>query len=108
MDSLIVNIVNRRTTEDNSAVYVGRPTPLGNPFTAQQEGSREVAIAKYKQWLNLQWTTLNRRVTDELKVLAKQLKRDGSITLSCWCAPESCHAEIVGDALIALINKDLV
>lgn len=32
-------------------VYVGRPTPLGNPFQHGRDGSRAEVIARYRHWL---------------------------------------------------------
>jgi len=87
--------------------YVGRPSPLGNPFTALEHG-RPKAIALYKTWLDLQWITNNSLVKDEIIRLGLILKRKKTITLSCWCAPKSCHAEIVGQALIGIINKNFI
>jgi hypothetical protein len=31
--------------------YVGRPSPLGNPFALGRDGSREQVIARYRRWL---------------------------------------------------------
>ncbi len=32
-------------------VYVGRPSPLGNPYALGRDGNREQVIAKYRRWL---------------------------------------------------------
>ncbi|MDM7953264.1 MAG: DUF4326 domain-containing protein [Cyanobium sp. CZS 25K] len=31
--------------------YVGRPSPLGNPFQLGRDGSRAQVIASYRRWL---------------------------------------------------------
>ena len=105
-----IEVINRRTAskdEINQAIYVGRPTLLGNPFSAKQHG-RDNAISLYKDWLNLQWTTNNEKVTQELMDLAAILKYDGKIVLSCWCAPKACHADVIGKALLNIIDRDLL
>jgi hypothetical protein len=103
--NLQIEIVNRRNTSFGE--YVGRPTPLGNPWRASDTLPREEAIAKYKAWLNLQWKAGNTLVTDELHRLAEKLKRDGELVLSCWCAPKACHADVIAEAIKAIVEKDL-
>jgi len=85
--------------------YVGRPSPLGNPFTAKQEGSKEIAIDKYRKWLNLQWKTRNKAVRKELLRLAWKLKVTNNLNLVCWCAPDKCHAEVIAKAVTTVFNR---
>ncbi len=66
---MTVHVVNRKTYTGKDAHYVGRPSPLGNPFTVKQHG-HGVAIDLYKDWLNLQYSTNNRTVINELNRLA--------------------------------------
>ena len=35
-------------------VYIGRPSPLGNPFVIDRDGDRATVIAKYERWLDAQ------------------------------------------------------
>lgn len=79
-------------------IYIGRPTKWGNPYThkggtvAQHiVGSREEAIAKYKEWLLAQ-PELVAAAKDELK---------GKV-LGCWCHPLACH----GDVLAEIANEE--
>lgn len=69
-------------------IYIGRPSKWGNPFVIGKDGTREEVIDKYKEWLLKQ---------DDLMKDIKSLK--GKI-LGCWCAPQSCH----GDVLAELAN----
>lgn len=64
------------------AVYVGRPTKWGNPFTIPTVGSRERAIELFKG-------ALNRQLTDDAK---RELRGKH---LVCWCAPLPCHADVL-------------
>ena len=104
---MVVTVVNRRDYTGKDAHYVGRPTVLGNPFTVKQHG-HGVCIEMYKNWLNLQYFTNNQAVIRELMKLAKELKDNGEIMLSCWCAPNPCHADVIGEAITNLVNKDLI
>lgn len=73
-------------------VYVGRPTPWGNPFIIGRDGTRQEVIAKYERWLRSQ---------PDLMARLPELKgRD----LRCWCAPKACHA----DVLLKLANEEAV
>ncbi|MCW3782998.1 DUF4326 domain-containing protein [Defluviimonas salinarum] len=69
-----------------NAVYVGRPSPFGNPFSIGKDGTREEVIAKYVAWLH-QNPDFVARARRELK------GRD----LICWCAPRACHGHILRD-----------
>lgn len=70
-------------------IYIGRPSPWGNPFTIGKDGTREEVINKYREWIYTQ---------PELLAHVPELKGK---TLGCWCAPQACH----GDVLIELIEE---
>lgn len=74
-------------------VYVGRPSAWGNPFSHLtgtlaefQVGSREEAIAAFREWF-LQQPELCAKARRELK---------GKV-LGCWCAPQDCHARVLAE-----------
>lgn len=73
-------------------VYVGRPSKWGNPFEIGKDGGREDVIRKYRFWLGKQ-----PKLIDNIKELKNKI-------LACWCAPKSCHA----DVLVELVNADYV
>jgi hypothetical protein len=68
-----------------SAIYVGRGSPFGNPFTIVN-GRRDKAIMKFRDWLLTQ-PELIQKVKQELR----------GKDLACYCAPSFCHAEILMD-----------
>lgn len=72
------------------AVYVGRPTVWGNPYTLARGRDRSVVLAKYLEYL-LRNPALMARARRELK----------GKDLVCWCAPLPCHADI----LMAVANN---
>ncbi len=39
-------------------VYIGRPSPLGNPYKIGEHGTRHEVLAKYRAWL---WRQINLR-----------------------------------------------
>jgi hypothetical protein len=50
-------------------VYVGRPSPLGNPYALGRDGSREQVIARYRRWLWAQLQALGSAQERELRRL---------------------------------------
>lgn len=96
-----ITVTNKRALSDplpgTTRVYVGRPSPLGNPFRIGPDGDRQAVVAKYRRWL---WSSLkaDRAVRLELhELLAKA--RQGPLELVCWCAPQACHADVIASAI---------
>ena len=87
-----MRIWNKQTDRNipNTAVYVGRPTPWGNPFVIGRHGDRKTVIAKYRRWL---WTRMQENRIDRQR-LADLAGKD----LVCHCAPRPCHAEVLARA----------
>ena len=76
-----------RPAMPDDAIYVGRGSPLGNPYTSRDW--REKAIPKFRRHL---WNLIQRR--DPSTML--QLRSIGPDTLVvCSCAPAPCHVEVI-------------
>lgn len=84
--------------KDNYDIYIGRGSIYGNPFTHIKNkktkaefivSTRADAITAYKNWVLTQPQIIN-----NLEFLRGK-------RLGCFCAPKSCH----GDILIELLNK---
>ena len=71
------------------AVYIGRPSKWGNPFTIGKEGTREEVIKLYEEYLMGN--------AELLGALPELRGKD----LVCFCAPKACH----GDVLLKLANE---
>lgn len=74
-----------------SEVYIGRPSPWGNPFAIGRDGERERVIDLYREYLYS---------APELMAQVRMLRGK---TLVCFCAPSPCH----GDVLAALADDDM-
>ena len=85
----VLNKRNIRGRLPPNAIYCGRPSPWGNPFMIGRDGTREQVIAKYEAWLTSQ---------PDLMARLPQLK---GFDLVCWCAPLSCHCNV----LLKLANQ---
>lgn len=80
------------------AVYVGRPTKWGNPFSHQdgtlarfKVASRDIAVEAFRDMV---WEddAFQNEIIEELR----------GKDLVCWCAPRKCHA----DVLLEIANSD--
>jgi Domain of unknown function (DUF4326)/YspA, cpYpsA-related SLOG family len=100
-----ITIVNQHHSA-NVGVYVGRPTPLGNPYRGQRSGPAQ-ALQQYRVWLRRQWQH-GGAVKAALLALARAYQAQGKLTLRCWCAPQPCHAEVIREAVLGIVQHGLV
>jgi hypothetical protein len=84
-------VLNRKTDHiGRGAVYVGRPTKFGNPWrvgTDLRTGipiDRTEAIERYRTFL----------MNNSYLLTAAKTELKGK-DLVCWCAPLSCHADVL-------------
>lgn len=81
----------------SAAVYVGRPTKWGNPWShlpsahARMCESREKAVELFREHLAR---------NPGLRTAARRELR--GMDLVCWCAPAACHA----DELLKIANAE--
>lgn len=81
------------------AIYIGRPSPFGNPFSHMKEKvaqgflveTREQAVEVFEAWVKGQ--------PDLIKKIKIELKGK---ELVCFCKPLKCH----GDVLLQIANED--
>lgn len=77
-------LYNKHHGDVRGAVYIGRPSPWGNPFSIGKDGTREEVIEKYREWV-LQRELFVEQIKEELQ----------GCDLICWCYPKSCHGEVL-------------
>lgn len=81
-------------------------SPLGNPFRPadlNSEEDRRLCIANYRRWL---WDQMKCAVSEPAQEIARltELVTYQNLTLLCWCAPKSCHGQVVAKAVKWLIE----
>lgn len=97
------------------AVYIGRGSVYGNPFTHLTYGQavvitpdRETAVRYYRLWVNGD-PDLIKRVNEAsrrkygkpwLPPTPEEIAQLRDKDVVCWCAPQACH----GDVLIEMAN----
>lgn len=96
----MITVINRHHN-----FYIGRGSPLGNPYVIGKDGTRDEVIEKYKFYINNKILEKDKIVCDELNKIYKTAK-SYDVTLECFCKGfnESCH----GDVIKKLIEKQLL
>lgn len=103
----MIRVVNKRTHKPGDATqfYIGRPSPLGNPFSHMNNtlaefkvATREEAVVKYKDWLAERWEKGGE--IGHMAALIASAAVKGDVDLVCWCAPLACHGDIIREAII--------
>ena len=75
---------------DAKAQYIGRGSPLGNPFAMKSEADRDRVCDQYQVWFAQQVKDNNVLVMNELRRLYR-IAKQGDLVLGCFCAPKRCH-----------------
>jgi hypothetical protein len=87
-----VNVVNKyRRRPAVNDVYIGRGSPLGNPFPITLQEPRDVVCDKYEQHI----CTLTECMDTQINTIIKVGKQFGSVNLVCFCKPQRCHGETI-------------
>ena len=92
-----IHIVNKHHKKIGE--YVGRGSPLGNPYVIGEQYQRGEAIEAFKPYLAKAIGDGDPRICDELNRLLNILLEKKVLTLQCFCAPKPCHAEVIRDAI---------
>lgn len=95
-----IRVTNKFHCDDPKAIYIGRGSPLGNPYTVEQYG-RDEAIARYATWLNDRIRDQTPSVINALDQIVYASLEPGGVKLKCFCTPKRCH----GDVIAALVLK---
>lgn len=108
----MIRIGNKKFNYDGQKVfYVGRPSPLGNPFPTKRNSFSEKiytvadSLKLYKKWLWEKIKSKDAAVLDALEEIAEAEE----ITLLCWCVDADgkgeCHARIIIECVEWLKNQ---
>lgn len=89
-------ILNKKTHGiPEGAMYIGRPTKWGNPFTHVKDrntlakhlvATRGLAVQEYRRWI------MEPEQTDLRQQARKELRGKD---LVCWCSPLACHGDVL-------------
>ena len=85
-----MQVLNKYKMEKGTpGVYIGRPSPLGNPFEIGEHGSREEVVALFKDYFISKLAARD----PEIELAFRKLKPSDS--LICFCDPSACHGHVI-------------
>lgn len=76
---------------DRNAIYIGRPSPLGNPFPMQNHTTeeRDRVCDLYQEWFD-------RKINaGDTEILAALHAIPHDAILGCYCFPLRCHGDTI-------------
>jgi len=91
-----IEVVNKYhlTCDDPSHVYIGRGSPLGNPFRIEAGRTREQAVAAYIPYL-VEASHSSGPIVEALHDIAARVQKGEHVKLVCYCKPKACHGDVV-------------
>jgi hypothetical protein len=98
---MAIRVLNKHRDEVGGAEYIGRGSPLGNPFRLERgagEAERAAVVARYEAWLQEKIAARDLEVCEEMNRLFR-IARNGDLAIWCYCAPQRCHGDIVRSIL---------
>lgn len=103
----------RNIRDTKAGEYIGRTmarqglrgSPLGNPYRLNKGDKREDVIARYAEWLDNELEDPTSPASVELARLT-EIAQAGALILLCWCAPLSCHGDVVKARIEARLSKE--
>ena len=94
----ITRVINCHKDKNPNAVYIGRGSIFGNPYSHQDKtkalfkvSSREEAIEKYRAYLY-------DKILHEPDFRLRLIELEGC-TLACYCKPLACHGDVIVRAI---------
>lgn len=103
----VYNIYTEDHSSEQNNFYVGRGSPLGNPYTHDGKRSslaklsfpnREDAIDAYREYFK-QMYKLDDNFKKAFDEIYDKYKNGEDIYLQCFCKPLPCHADIIAEEL---------
>lgn len=80
---------------DQEDIYIGRGSPLGNPFVIGEAGTRTDVIRQYATWLDGKIKESNADVCNALNNILSLHKKGKTVRLVCFCKPQACHGDVI-------------
>jgi len=101
-------------SSDPNNFYVGRGSPLGNPYTHNGKRSnkaklsfktREESIEAYKRFFKAVYGEDN-ELTRYFDKIYEKYKNGEDVYLQCFCKPLPCHADFIASELERKLIKE--
>jgi hypothetical protein len=103
-------VVGRR--KGPNAYYIGRPSPLGNPFAMrdQSQAERDRVCEEFEKDFEKKLDEGDPAIEAALADIMEQTRRAAArgeyVTLACFCAPKRCHGDTIRREVIRRLEKE--
>lgn len=103
----IVNKHHLTLEQQRAATYVGRGSPLGNPFKVKPYGPHErgASIPLYERHLRAALERGDARITRAMRAIRDRARAGEAQALMCFCAPRACHTEVIARVALELLER---
>lgn len=104
----MIQILNKNKDDCSCGEYIGRGSPLGNPFdwtgskhpqVKHQVKDRATAIENYSQYLRERIEAKDPEICGAMNKLWKIWMKEGRLNLICFCSPMDCHGDVIREIL---------
>lgn len=111
---MTITVKNKRAMQPGeTGYYIGRPSPLGNPFShlpstqaLYKVRDRDTAVDMYEIWLRKELQEARNGPLFEALNEVAELARSGDVTLVCWCHPQRCHGDVIKKIIEEALNQE--
>lgn len=118
---MTIRVVNKYYYDGDDMVYIGRPSPLSNPYHSKpskfdpknlyKTDNVEESIEKFKKYLLLKIKSGDKIIINEIKLIISYYKETGSIALGCFCKGKNgedhlCHGDFIKELLEKFLEKE--
>ena len=102
------------TNGEGCNFYIGRPSPLSNPFTHNgvrtslatlSFKTRDEAIEAYKKYFDKMYGS-DEEFTKAFDDIYEHYKNGEDIYLQCFCKPKPCHGDYIAEQLQRKLVKE--
>lgn len=97
-----MEVLNKHTASNEdlqNSVYIGRGSPLGNPYPVGEEhGNNEEVVQKYRKYLAQKLISRDPKIENAIRSLSPDSR------LVCFCKPKPCHGDVVKEFYYELHN----
>lgn len=101
-----------KSAKEPNDIYIGRGSPLGNPFTHLdiEKTKAQYKCENRKQSIDNYEAYLRQKINDNDRIVCNELNKiylaavAGDVNLVCFCKPKSCHGDIIKKIVEEKIN----
>lgn len=98
-----VTVVNRKDGVQTNDIYIGRGSPLGNPFAMRDSSDMERirVINAYRTHIieKISGEDKDIAMINELNRIINLVSSGNDVRLGCFCSPKACHGDIIKEII---------